>query len=113
MDDVTDNNTIKNDRILRSHVPKEPHKKDLSTVVDMLNKKRKRNVENNLSNELKRSSGAVVSSDVLNDEQHVIYLEPINTNCPAMYQTIKSSSEEKTVVDTTELMKGQVSYIFR
>lgn len=90
---------IKNDRILRSQVSKESHKKDLSTVIDMLNKKREENMDSNISSE-KRNT-------IFNapNKQH-IYLEPINTNCPAVYQTVKS---QNTLVNSTDLMKEQVA----
>lgn len=92
---------IKNDRILRSQISKESHKKDLSKVIDMLNKKREENMDNNFSSELKDTV-----SDAPSD-QH-IYLESINTNCSAVYQTVKSSN---TMVNTANSMKGQVSVI--
>ncbi|XP_072757176.1 uncharacterized protein [Anoplolepis gracilipes] len=90
---------IKNDRILRSQVTKESHKKDLSTVINMLNKKREENMNSNVSSELRDT----ISNTL--DNQH-IYLESINTNCSAVYQTVKSSN---TVVDTADLMKEQVT----
>jgi len=92
------NNDVKNDRILRSQVPKETNKKDLSAIIDMLSKKREEHVEKQLE------SKNVVSNSS-KDDRH-IYLEPIDTNCSAVYQTIKSSD---TVVDTIDLMKEQVS----
>lgn len=93
--------SIKNDRILRSQVSKESHKKDLSTVIEMLNKKREESMDNNVSSELKNTIFHAPSN------QH-IYLESINTNCSAVYQTIKSSN---TMIDTVDLMKEQVSAI--
>lgn len=90
--------SIKNDRILRSQVSKESHKKDLSTVIDMLNKKREENMDNNISSEMKNT--------IFNapHNQH-IYLESINTNCSAVYQTVKSPN---TMVNSMDLMKEQV-----
>jgi len=93
-------NNVKNDRILRSQVPKETNKKDLSAIIDMLSKKREEHMEKQLESE-----NAVSNSS--KDDRH-IYLEPIDTNCSAVYQTIKSSD---TVVDTIDLMKEQVSII--
>lgn len=92
-------NSIKNDRILRSQVSKESHKKDLSTVIDMLNKKREENMDSNVCSEMKDT--------IFNapHNQH-IYLESINTNCPAVYQTVKSSN---TMDNSMDLMKEQVS----
>lgn len=90
--------SIKNDRILRSQVS---HKKDLSKIIDMLNKKKEENVDNNFSSELKNTIFDAPSN------QH-IYLESINTNCSAVYQTVKSSN---TMVNTTNLMKEQVGVI--
>jgi len=95
----TNNNGVKNDRILRSQVPKETNKKDLSAIIDMLSKKQEEHVE-------KLESENSVSNS--SKDRH-IYLEPIDTNCSAVYQTIKSSD---TVVDTVDLMKEQVSIIF-
>jgi len=92
---------IKNDRILRSQVSKESHKKDLSTVIDMLNKKREENMDSNISSKKKNT--------IFNapNNQH-IYLESINTNCSAVYQTVKSPN---TLVNSMDLMKEQVSAI--
>ncbi|XP_029672292.1 zinc finger protein 800 isoform X2 [Formica exsecta] len=91
--------SVKNDRILRSQVSKESHKKDLSTVIEMLNKKREESMDSNVSSE----SGNTIFNAPSN--QH-IYLESINTNNSALYQTVKSSN---TMVDTMDLMKGQVA----
>ncbi|GAB1866363.1 Zinc finger protein 800 [Camponotus japonicus] len=90
---------IKNDRILRSQVSKESHKKDLSTVIDMLNKKREENMDSNISSKKKNT--------IFNapNNQH-IYLESINTNCSAVYQTVKSPN---TLVNSMDLMKEQVA----
>ncbi|XP_070163187.1 zinc finger protein 800 isoform X2 [Polyergus mexicanus] len=91
--------SIKNDRILRSQVSKESYKKDLSTVIEMLNKKREESMDNNVSSE---SENTIFNAP---SNQH-IYLESINTNRSALYQTVKSSN---TMVDTMDLMKGQVA----
>lgn len=91
------NNVVKNDRILRSQVPKEPNKKDLTAIIDMLSKKRKEDVNEQLETE-----NAISDPD---PDRH-IYLEAIDTNCSAVYQTVESSN-----VDTIDLMKEQVSII--
>jgi len=68
----------------------------------MLKKKRKEeNEESNFSNEIDVNN--TISSTPKNSH---IYLEPINTNCFAMYQTVKSSNA---VDNTVDLMKVQVS----
>ncbi|XP_050447123.1 zinc finger protein 800 [Cataglyphis hispanica] len=95
--------SIKNDRILRSQVSKESHKKDLSTVIEMLNKKREESMDNNVSSELKNTIFHAPSN------QH-IYLESINTNHSAVYQTVKSSN---TMIDTKDLMKEQVAKLHK
>jgi len=95
----TNKDGVKNDRILRSQVPKETNKKDLSAIIDMLSKKQEEHVEKQLESENS------VSNCSKNDRH--IYLEPIDTNCSAVYQTIKSSD----TVDTIDLMKEQVSII--
>lgn len=91
---------VKNDRILRSQVPKVANKRDLSKIVEMLNKKQEEDMESNSLNESKIES---TISGVSNN-QH-IYLEPIDTNRSAVYQTVKPPG---TIVDTTDLMKEQV-----
>lgn len=93
----TSNDAIKNDRILRSQVPKEANKKDLSTIIDKLNKQREESMQKQLDNENTISKTS--------NDQH-IYLEAIDTNCSAMYQTIKSSDKVEGAMD---LMKEQVS----
>lgn len=93
----TNNDAIKNDRILRSQVPKETNKKDLSTIIDKLNKQREESMQKQLDNENTISNTS--------NDQH-IYLETIDTNCSAMYQTIKSSDKVEGAMD---LMKEQVS----
>lgn len=93
----TSNDGIKNDRILRSQVPKETNKKDLSTIIDKLNKQREESMQKQLDNENTISNTS--------NDQH-IYLEAIDTNCSAMYQTIKSSDKVEGAMD---LMKEQVS----
>lgn len=95
----TSNNGIKNDRILRSQVPKEPSKKDLSGIIEMLNKRREEHIEK------QENENAI--SDVPDVQQ--IYLEPIDTNSSAVYQTVESSN---VVVEAIDLMKAQVSIIF-
>lgn len=67
----------------------------------MLNKKREESMDSNVSSE----SGNTIFNAPSN--QH-IYLESINTNNSALYQTVKSSN---TMVDTMDLMKGQVGAI--
>lgn len=92
----TNNDSIKNDRILRSHVSKETNKKDLSTIIDRLNKKREESMQKQLDNE----------NTIFNTNNQQIYLEAIDTNCSAMYQTIKSSDAV-----AMDLMKAQVSTV--
>nr|XP_012231929.1 PREDICTED: zinc finger protein 800 [Linepithema humile]XP_012231930.1 PREDICTED: zinc finger protein 800 [Linepithema humile]XP_012231931.1 PREDICTED: zinc finger protein 800 [Linepithema humile] len=95
-----DDTSVKNDRILRSQ-SKEATKKDLSTIVDMLSKKRKEeNGESHFSSEVDVDNA--ISSTPTNPH---IYLEPISTNCSAMYQTVKSSN----TADNVDLMKVQVA----
>jgi len=96
----TNNNNVKNDRILWSQVPKEMNKKD-SAIIDMLSKKQEEHVEKQLESENSVSNSS-------KDDRHIC-LEFIDTNCSAVYQTVKSSN---TVVDTVDLTKEQVSIIF-
>lgn len=73
-----------NDRILRSQVSKEEQRKDLTSVVNMLQKKQIKSLDSNI-------------------EQS--YLETMQSNSSAVYQTVES------VVSTqsyTDLMKTQV-----
>lgn len=92
------NDGVKNDRILRSQVPKEPNKKDLTAIIDMLNKKQEEHM-----NEQLKTENAISNPD----DQH-IYLQAIDTNCCAVYQTVESSD---VVVDAIDFMKEQVSII--
>lgn len=99
--DQASNDGVKNDRILRSQVPKETNKKDLSAILELLSKRQEERMEKQnaeLENENVTSNAP--------DDQH-IYLEAIDTNCSAVYQTIKSSD----TVDDTDLMKEQVSIV--
>ncbi|KAG6802618.1 zinc finger protein [Apis mellifera caucasica] len=73
-----------NDRILRSQVCKEVQKKDLTTVVNMLQKKQIENLQTNT-------------------EQ--LCLEIIHSNSSAVYQTIESVTPSK---NHTDLMKAQI-----
>lgn len=75
-----------NDRILRSQVPKEEQKKDLTAVVNMLQKKQ---VES------------------LQTKREQLYLETVQSNSSAVYQTIESMVSDQ---NQTELMKGQVVF---
>lgn len=90
------NDGVKNDRILRSQVPKEPNKKDLTAIIDMLNKKREECINEKLE----------TKNAISNPNDRHIYLEAIDTNCSAVYQTVESSD---VVVDAIDLMKEQVS----
>lgn len=76
-----------NDRILRSQVCKEVQKKDLTTVVNMLQKKQIENLQTNT-------------------EQ--LCLEIIHSNSSAVYQTVESVTPSK---NHTDLMKAQVQLI--
>lgn len=75
-----------NDRILRSQVCKEMQKKDLTTVVNMLQKKQIENLQTNT-------------------EQ--LCLEIIHSNSSAVYQTVESVTPNK---NHTDLMKAQVQF---
>ncbi|XP_077276761.1 uncharacterized protein LOC143905300 isoform X2 [Temnothorax americanus] len=98
INDGVNNDGVKNDRILRSQVSKKSNKKDLTAIIDMLNKEREDHVEKqNLENE-----NAI--SNVPDDRR--IYLEPIDTNCPAVYQPIESSDA---VVEAIDLVKEQIT----
>ncbi|XP_076749952.1 uncharacterized protein LOC143422873 [Xylocopa sonorina] len=74
-----------NDRILRSQVCKEEQKKDLISVVNMLQKKQVKNLQTNI-------------------EQ--LCLESIHSNSSAVYQTVESMVSAKNHID---LMKAQVT----
>ncbi|XP_053983949.1 LOW QUALITY PROTEIN: zinc finger protein 800 [Hylaeus volcanicus] len=73
-----------NDRILRSQVPKEEEKKDLTSVVSMLQKKQSESL-------------------CANVEQP--YFENVQSNSPAIYQTVESIISTQSYSD---LMKTQV-----
>ncbi|XP_011173384.1 uncharacterized protein LOC105205655 isoform X2 [Solenopsis invicta] len=90
--------SIKNDRILRSQVSKEPNKKDLSAIIDMINEKRKEHIEKQAEEE------NAISNDQSPDDQP-IYLKAADINCSAVYQTVKSSDA---VVDAIDLMKEEI-----
>lgn len=95
-------NAAKNDRILRSQVLKEyQRKKDLSEIIDILSNKQEESLESNCLSKTESESEVPNASN----EQHV-YLQPIDTNCCAVYQSIKSSDAP---VDTMDLMKTQVN----
>lgn len=79
---------------------KETRKKDLSSVIEMLKDKRGEEIKEKPSIESKVES---VVPDITND-QH-IYLESIDTNSSAVYQTVVSLD---TKFDTTDLIKAQV-----
>ncbi|XP_014470450.1 PREDICTED: zinc finger protein 800 isoform X2 [Dinoponera quadriceps] len=93
-------NNLTNDRILRSQVPKETRKKDLSAVIDTLIKKQEEKILNNFSSESKLESNIIGASN----NQH-IYLKAISTNDSAVYQEIKSSN---TVAGVTDLLAKEV-----
>lgn len=81
-------------------MPKERRKRDLSTIVDTLNKKREENIRCNFSSESKVKT---IIPDAPNNQ--FIYLEPIDTNNSAVYQTVRSLD---TMDDTGDSIKGQV-----
>ncbi|KAL6268408.1 hypothetical protein P5V15_001543 [Pogonomyrmex californicus] len=93
----TGDENVKNDRILRSQVPKETNKKDLSAIIDKI--KKRWYGESRMENLLKDQN--TISST--SNNQH-IHLESINTNHSAVYQTVKSLDE----ADTMNLMKEQI-----
>ncbi|XP_024879049.1 uncharacterized protein LOC112459250 [Temnothorax curvispinosus] len=98
INDSVNDDGVKNDRILRSQVSKKSNKKDLTAILDMLNKEREDHIEKqNLENE------SAISN--VPDDQH-IYLEPIDTNCPAVYQPIESPDA---VVEAIDLVKEQIT----
>ncbi|XP_012528875.1 zinc finger protein 800 [Monomorium pharaonis] len=87
---------VKNDRILRSQVSKGSSKRDLSAIIDVINKKQEEYIEKQIKNE-----NAISQSP----DDHV-HLETTDTNCSAIYQTVKSSNA---VVDAIDLMKKQIT----
>lgn len=100
----TNDEGVKNDRILRSQVSKESNKKDLSAIIEMLNKRREEYVEK------QRTKNDNVNNMLISNVSDVrnICLEPIDTNGSVMYQTVESSDA---VIDSIDLMKEQVSVI--
>ncbi|EFN81995.1 Zinc finger protein 800 [Harpegnathos saltator] len=85
-------NNLTNDRILRSQVSKETHKRDLTAVVDKLLKKQEENMRNNFY------SKSDIENIITPKDQH-IYLKAIDTNSSAVYQTIESSQAITNVTD--------------
>ncbi|OAD56649.1 hypothetical protein WN48_03111 [Eufriesea mexicana] len=78
-----------NDRILRSQVCKEQQKKDLTAVVNMLQKKQIENLQTNTGN---------------------LCLETVHPNSSAVYQTIESVMELKGISEQTAVLglNGQI-----
>lgn len=103
----TDNNI----RILRSQVVRKASKKDLTSVVDMLQRKRFEDINENLSkpsSELEKSNSEVSSQASLGSEgdqtKQQVLLEAIDSTKTAVYQTVT----EPTTVHTEDLMKAQI-----
>ncbi|XP_011690184.1 PREDICTED: MATH and LRR domain-containing protein PFE0570w isoform X2 [Wasmannia auropunctata] len=92
----TNDDGVKNDRILRSQASKEPNKKDLTTIIDMLSKRQEEDREKQLENE-----NAVPNTP----DDRRIYLEAIDTNRSAVYQTIKSDMVDNDI----DLMKEEIT----
>lgn len=78
--------TCGNDRILRSQVSKEEPKKDLTAIVNMLQKKQTENLQTNTNTER-------------------VCLEAVQSNSSAVYQTVDSIVS---IRSPRELMKTQV-----
>lgn len=65
----------------------------------MLSKKQEERTENNIFGEIKFENDSSNASN-----QPHVYLEPIDANCSAVYQSITSPD----TFDTTDMMKAQV-----